>query len=348
MKIAAQYLLFLILAGCCAPVSVAQTTLRNSPSPLPKDPNALMQLAWQQNGLHDPGLRPWHARASWELVDAKGKPEMQGTWEEWWAAEKEYKVAVTIQGHEQTRYVTDRGTFLAGDNTQRMPMVHFVPQMLLTPVPNWSPVAAVGLEILTHRARGQKLTCTAPENQMGKLHSSTVLPQFCFSGNWPAIRLIATDGSESVFNSFLQFQGRYVARDIRIVGGKFAEFDIHVDALEPIARVTAADFTPPAGASAAPPGPITVASGSMNRIGGQVPEYPVIARREDVAGTVVLATTIEKDGSVGNVSVVSGPPELRRAAIAAVRTWRYLPYLLDGKPVEVRTEVHVVYHLSIY
>ncbi len=347
MKIAAQYLLSLILAGCCAPGSVAQTTPRTSPSPLPKDPAALMQLAWQQNGLHDPGLQPWHARTSWELVDAKGKPEMQGTWEEWWAAEKEYKVAVTIQGHEQTRYVTDRGTFVVGA-PPASPMVNFVSRMLLSPVPNWTLLASVGLEILTHRAKGQKLTCTAPENEMGEMHSSTKLPQYCFSGNLPAIRLVATRGSESVFNSFVQFQGRYVARDIRIVGASFAEFDIHVDALEPIAPVKTADFTPPAGALHAPPGRISVAGDVMDGyfIGGQPPAYPPVARRDDVAGTVVLAATIEKDGSVGNLSVVSGPPELEEAAIAAVRTWRYLPYVLDGEPVSVETQIKVAFHLG--
>jgi TonB family protein len=348
MKMMRNLTAALLISLRVATMAPAQNPNTGASTRLPQMPLALMQLGWQQNGLHGPGLTPWHVHATWELADAKGHPTSQGTWEMWWAGEKEYKVGVTAPGYEQTRYVTDRGTFVVGNIQPAIPIVNFVSQMLLSPVPNWTPLASVGLEILTHRAKGQKLTCTAPENEMGEMHSSTKVPQYCFSGNWPAIRLVATRGSESVFNSFVQFQGRYVARDVRIVGDKFPEFDIHVDALEPITQVKVADFTPPAGALNAPPGRISVAGDVMDGdfIGGQPPEYPPAARRDDVAGTVVLAATIEQDGSVGNLSVVSGPPELQDAAIAAVRTWHYLPYFLEGKPVSVETQVKVEFHLG--
>ena len=41
-----------------------------------------------------------------------------------------------------------------------------------------------------------------------------------------------------------------------------------------------------------------------------------------------------EDGTVGDVKVVEGPPELAPSAVDAVKHWRYKPFELDGKPVE--------------
>ena len=76
------------------------------------------------------------------------------------------------------------------------------------------------------------------------------------------------------------------------------------------------------------------------------PAYPAFARTARVDGTVVLHATISKAGTIENVSVISGPPMLRQAALDAVRTWRYKPYLLDNEPVEVETTVNVIFVLG--
>jgi protein TonB len=65
-----------------------------------------------------------------------------------------------------------------------------------------------------------------------------------------------------------------------------------------------------------------------------------------VQGTVVLAATISKAGTIENLRVVSGPAVLQEAALAAVKTWRYRPYMLDGQPVEVETSVNVVFRID--
>ena len=75
------------------------------------------------------------------------------------------------------------------------------------------------------------------------------------------------------------------------------------------------------------------------------PKYPPIAKSARVSGTVVIQATISKAGLVENPRVVSGPTMLRQAAVDAVKTWRFRPYLLDGQPVEVETTVNVVFTL---
>jgi len=76
------------------------------------------------------------------------------------------------------------------------------------------------------------------------------------------------------------------------------------------------------------------------------PTYPPLARQARVQGTVVLRAVISKDGSIENLTLVSGHPMLAPAAIDAVKQWKYKPYLLNGEPVEVDTEVLVNFTLS--
>jgi protein TonB len=108
-----------------------------------------------------------------------------------------------------------------------------------------------------------------------------------------------------------------------------------------------------AGAGAPPP-----PKASLKRItvGGNVqaahlvnkvqPGYPPLARQTRISGTVKLHAIIGKDGTVQQLQVVSGHPLLVQSALDAVRQWRYQPTLLNGDPVEVDTEIDVVFSLA--
>jgi protein TonB len=60
----------------------------------------------------------------------------------------------------------------------------------------------------------------------------------------------------------------------------------------------------------------------------------------------MLAATISRTGTIENLRVISGPALLQQAALNAVSTWLYRPYLLDGQPVEVETTVNVSFTLG--
>jgi protein TonB len=77
-----------------------------------------------------------------------------------------------------------------------------------------------------------------------------------------------------------------------------------------------------------------------------MPQYPAIAKTAHVSGTVVLHAIIAKDGTVEELTYVSGPPLLIKAATDAVREWRYQPTMLNGQPVEVETTIDVVFNLG--
>lgn len=98
---------------------------------------------------------------------------------------------------------------------------------------------------------------------------------------------------------------------------------------------------------AKPNGPINVAAGVMQaqKISGPNPVYPPDAKKARIQGTVVLEAVIGKDGTVENLTVVSGPAALQTSSLDAVRQWTYRPFLLNGEPVEVKTTINVVYSL---
>lgn len=76
------------------------------------------------------------------------------------------------------------------------------------------------------------------------------------------------------------------------------------------------------------------------------PTYPPLARAAGIRGSVVLQIVVGTDGTVKELKPVSGHPMLIPAATGAVKQWKYKPYLLDGAPVEVESQVIVAFALA--
>jgi periplasmic protein TonB len=76
------------------------------------------------------------------------------------------------------------------------------------------------------------------------------------------------------------------------------------------------------------------------------PNYPPLARQARIQGSVLLQAVISKDGAIENLRLISGHPMLAPAALEAVKQWRYKPYILNGEPVEVETQITVNFTLS--
>jgi len=92
------------------------------------------------------------------------------------------------------------------------------------------------------------------------------------------------------------------------------------------------------------------------RVGGNVqqanlivkvtPAYPPDAKQARIQGVVKLLATINKDGTIQTLDVISGEPVLASAAIDAVKQWVYKPTLLNGNAVEVITQIDVNFTLT--
>ncbi len=76
------------------------------------------------------------------------------------------------------------------------------------------------------------------------------------------------------------------------------------------------------------------------------PKYPQTALAAHTQGAVQIQASINKEGSVVNLKVLSGDPVLAHAALEAVRQWRYKPYYLDGQPVEIETQITINFNAN--
>jgi periplasmic protein TonB len=91
--------------------------------------------------------------------------------------------------------------------------------------------------------------------------------------------------------------------------------------------------------------------GDKNLVGGHLihkvqPKYPKAARKAHVEGTVVLCAEIQKDGKIGDLRPLSGPSELIDSAMKAVQKWVYTPFLLNGEPTIVETDIRLAFQLD--
>ena len=77
-----------------------------------------------------------------------------------------------------------------------------------------------------------------------------------------------------------------------------------------------------------------------------LPVYPPTAQQARIQGEVVLHAAISRDGTVESLREISGHPFLVPAAIDSVKQWRYKPYMLNGKPTAVETEISVNFVLK--
>lgn len=116
-----------------------------------------------------------------------------------------------------------------------------------------------------------------------------------------------------------------------------------------VAVATAAPAAGPPAPAPAPPAETTVEGGDLSSkmLSARPPSYPTESRQRREQGTVVLAVLLATDGTVETVSVAtsSGHFRLDRAALGAVRKWRWSPTTRSGAAVMVRGLVTIPFVL---
>src|SRR4051794_8473998 len=105
-----------------------------------------------------------------------------------------------------------------------------------------------------------------------------------------------------------------------------------------------------------PPPPTPPAQLAPARIGGVIkpprkiqdvaPVYPELARTARVSGVVIIEATIDEQGGVQDARVLRSIPLLDRAAVDAVRQWRFTPTVLNGQVIPVVMTVTVNFRLD--
>jgi TonB family protein len=272
------------------------------------------------------------------------KPKEQGVFEEWWASPDKYKISYSIPGFNQVQYHNRGKTSLTGDRG----LVPFGDTMveifLVHPLPTTSDNEKVSY-IVANRQLGQVplvcagLNASAPNNPPGAT--------YCFDNQKPVLRLEQTDGNLFVlFNDIIRTGIHYVDKQITIQDSRVPIVKAQITDLQFPNTIEDSVLAIPA--SATLDDHLTVKASVMTgkKIGGKDIKYPPMATQQRIEGSVVLIAVITQSGDIADLDVISGPKELRDSSIEAIKTWKYSPYLLNGQPIEVRTEINVDYALS--
>jgi TonB family protein len=331
-----------LLIALSAPAQTTAPSATPADPPMPKDPNALMQLAARVNGLGSPDMKPWHVKANYQTFDADGKPKDQGVFEEWWASPDKYKINYTSPSFNQVQYHTGDKTWSTGDTGWVPFRDDMVERYLVHPLPKIDKV-----EMLYYAVRSRKVgrvTLLCDESAVPPHDYPDPRARLCFDDQKPMLRLVEPHENIFVlFNDIVRVKDHYVDKNIVVE-----------DSVHPIVKVDVTTLDFPNGfdeslltvpASAQSEDHLTLEARSMTgrKLSGDEIRYPITARSKGVQGTVLLAAIISKSGDIANLEVISGPEELRKSSIDAVKTWKYTPYLLNGQPVEVRTVIDVDY-----
>jgi TonB family protein len=114
---------------------------------------------------------------------------------------------------------------------------------------------------------------------------------------------------------------------------------------EPLAASGLADA--PAGVTHNAAEVVEMSAGASEVVSHSVrPGYPLLARQMQVQGSVILQALINRDGSIQDLHILSGPPILASAAREAVRQWHFKPHYQGTEAVETLAKITVNFTIS--
>jgi TonB family protein len=143
--------------------------------------------------------------------------------------------------------------------------------------------------------------------------------------------------------------GKLALLDFTVAKGGHTSVDVKIDSLISNPPADEAIFSVPETAQALSQGPYDLKAGIIKArcISCPQPRYPEEARHQRIQGTVVLLATIDQEGTVRDLRVVSSPDvRLTEAAMESVRSWRYSPTLIEGDPHEVISTISVNFRMN--
>jgi TonB family protein len=313
---------------------------------MPTEPAAILAVGSKVNGLNGHEVSPWHIKATYQVFDTKGKLSNTGSYEEFWLSDKSYKRTYTSPTFTQTEYATEQGLYRSGSQDWPGRQETEVRMYLTAPISAMSGLHDVQLKKENLSVGTARLQCVT-------LKSSQVYPvesAYCFEQDRPMLRLaLSPDGSsQRLYNGVVEFQKRFIAKDVRVTYRNNPVLIIHVDEIGGLPASSPPEFTPSPDAKGPLTGKIVVPEETMSTfvLVQVLPIYPVSAKQSHIEGTVTLRITVGKDGVVSGADAISGPDELRKSAVDSVRRWVYQPFVVLGDSTEVETNVRIIFQMG--
>ena len=298
-------------------------------------------------------LKPWRMKMDFQVIPLGAKKPVSGTMEEWHLGPTQW--VRTFKSSEQ-RLTGSEWSVSETEQYQSKPSkVGFDHRLLVLRVarPVIDPLYQTAniqpdyeMDVKRVTTAGVTLNCVSvvdPQRYVDQANPDWLFPTMCFDNDYH-LRLTATSDTSVQFEDLQPFEGRTVARDVKVIFSGALIAEMKVTLLESLADTSAFPVKP---AKDAIPEPYTIEPGhpkpvSVYEVSASIPIRP---DGFPFRGSFPIPIIIHKDGTVKarNDDTSFWPQGLKDALVSAIEKWKYKPYLVNGQPVEVAwTVVYII------
>lgn len=313
----------------------------------------VMEAGLKANALAGNDLKPWHVKVDFQMIPLGANKPVSGTMEEWHLGPSQW--ARTFRSSEQ-RLTGSEWSAAETEQYQSKPskvgfdhrlLVLRVARPVIDPLyqtANIKPEYEMDLKRVT--TAGVKLNCVSvvdPQRYADQANPDWLFPTMCFDSEYH-LRLTAASDTTVQFEDLQPFEGRTVARDVKVIFNGALVAEMKVTLLETLSEASS-DLVKPA--KDAVPEPYTIEPGhpkpvSVYEVGASIPIQP---NGFPFRGSFPIPIIIHKDGTVKarNEGASIWNQDLKDALVRAIDKWKYKPYAVSGQPVEVAwTVVYII------
>ncbi|MGA7243371.1 MAG: hypothetical protein WBX19_09325 [Terracidiphilus sp.] len=313
----------------------------------------LMTAGIKANALAGDELRPWHMKMDFQVKTVGAKKPVSGTMEEWHLGPSQWvrifnSPVQRLTGSEWS--VSETSQYLSKPSKAGFDdrfLVLRVARPVIDPLYQMANIQPdYDMDVKRVTTAGVKLNCVSvidPLHYVDRANPDWLFPTMCFDDDYH-LRLTATSDTTVQFQDLQPFEGRTVARDVKVIFNGAMIAEMKVTLLESLAHANADLVKPPKDAIAEP---YTIEPGhpkpvSVYEVGASIPLMP---NGFPFRGSFPIPIVIHKDGSVKarNEDTAFWSQNLKDSLVTAINKWKYKPYLVDGQPVEVAwTVVYII------
>jgi hypothetical protein len=306
-----------------------------------------LKSAADLTALDGSGLRPWHWKLDISLFDNEGKNPKTGSLEMWFSGGNLRSVE-SLGSKQITTLRIGKDLYRSAGDEKDMAGIRLIEMQALHPIPDEAIQPSTTVKLVQEAAGAIKLDCMVPTvaQQNADAIPGIQAVSFCFEQDTPKMLVTQEPGSFSVLRPRVgMFQSHQVPVELQIFAGTVMLSDAKTTVLATEPADPSIFQIQPGMAPVNAPVVLPAVDLRGLILSKNPPIFPPDAKEHHVAGAVIFDATIGKDGHVASLEpMAQSNAALIGSAKDAVSHWRFRPYLIDGIPVEVKTQLTVVYN----
>lgn len=303
-----------------------------------------LQAADARSALDSADMKAWHLKMTVQLFDDKGNARDHGTIEEWWNAAGADRREYATTGYTASEIRQGNDLYRTQGTNAPPYYLDLLRAQIVHPMPKPADVQSASPELRNVSFGKVGLECVMLSHPMKVKIPMGLFPSYCFDPGKEILRASFEFGQQTILrNTFEEFGGKVVPQLVSVRSEKTEVAKAEMVTLESVS-IQDSEFVPTAVVVAQKGIVLKISDATLqaNQLSHLDPVYPDSARANHASGRVVLHLVIGTDGRIHSLALVSTPdPDLAIAAIAAVRTWTYRPFMQNGVPTDVEVTIGV-------